>query len=69
MIDTHTQYIIYDRHKNKHTHIHTHTHTPAAHFISLFFFQKRNKTKNDAPNKTKREETKEKIQNQMAKPE
>ena len=42
--DTHTH-----THTDTHTHTqtHTHTHTPAAHFISIFFFQKRNKTKNE----------------------
>ena len=41
--DTHTQ-----THTQTHTHRHTHTdtHTPAAYLMS-FFFQKRNKTKND----------------------
>ena len=40
--DTHTYR---HTHTHRHTHTDTDTHTPAAHFISLFFFQKRNKTK------------------------
>ena len=53
-IDTHT-HTHTDTHTYRHTHIQTHTHRhthtdthrPAAHFISFFYFQKRNKTKKD----------------------
>ena len=43
------------KHNNTHTHTHTHrhtdTHTSDAHFISLFFFKKRNNTKNEEKDK------------------